>query len=372
MPLILNEDEGKILGKKQVIVPNKLVNKLKTNKNLFGKYKKTKGFKRVSAIVDDDYNKRSNRKDRVHTDDKTISFGDLKRIDYDMRHTSPNPHNLEYILPGGDDMKNWAHDTLRKMRTAVKKVQSVPQVPKLEKNPLKPKEAQKDIKMGSASVKLTENYDDDHIFYDYMEDYDAYYVLSEFFKNPKGKQDWGVLINPEMYVKALRELGRFGKLTNSTFPSKYVYQWMGIIMKNTSILGANTELAGHSNNFPGDIVAEFAERIDGIAIREDYVDGSDWLNEKGLYDWMQMPDGSDAWSDYGLEPLWKIIEEYNENLPPEKVLVLVNRALDVAHCRGDLASIFIQGGSKTLTKISEEINKGKKIIINENQLLVLK
>jgi hypothetical protein len=196
-------------------------------------------------------------------------------------------------------------------------------------------------------------------------------VLSEFFNNPNGKEDWGVLINPEMYAKALREFTQYGKLVN--FPSKYVYQWMGIIMKNTAILETNTNLAGHSMNFPGYEVAEFAEQIDGIEIGKDYSEGSKWLEEKGLYDWMEMPDGSDAWSDFGLEPLWKIFEEYDESLPPEKVLVLVNKALDVYHQRGDMASIFIQGGSKALSRIAEEIKRdGKKIYITEKQLINLK
>ena len=223
----------------------------------------------------------------------------------------------------------------------------------------------------NENKQITEDVDEEHPYYDYMEEYDAYYVLSEFFNNPNGKEDWGVLINPEMYAKALREFTQYGKLVN--FPSKYVYQWMGIIMKNTAILETNTNLAGHSMYFPGYEVAEFAEQIDGIEIGEDYSEGSKWLEEKGLYDWMQMLDGSDAWSDYGIEPLWKIFEEYDESLPPEKVLVLVNRALDVYHQRGDMASIFIQGGSKALSRIAEEIKRdGKKVYITEKQLINLK
>lgn len=225
----------------------------------------------------------------------------------------------------------------------------------------------------NENKQITESVDEEHPYWEYMGEYDAYYVLNEFFNNPQDKQDWGVLINPDMYAKALKELSRFGKLTNSTFPSKYVYQWMGIIMKNTAILEANTELAGHSMNFPGYEVAEFAERIDGIQIGTDYEEGSEWLYEKGLYDWMQMPDGSDAWSDYGIEPLWKIFEEYNEDLPPEKVLILVNRALDVYHQRGDMASIFIQGGSKALSKIAEHKNRNdKKIYLTEKQIVKIK
>ena len=145
-----------------------------------------------------------------------------------------------------------------------------------------------------------------------------------------------------------------------------------MVAKNTAILIANTNLAGHSMNFPGEEVADFAESIDGIQIGDDYDEGSEWLAEKGLYDWMSMPDGSDAWSDFGIEPLCEIIKEYNDNLPPEKVLVLVNRALDITHCRGDISSIFIQGGSKTLTKISEERKNKKKIYISEAQVIKLK
>lgn len=376
MPLILNEEEGKLLGKKQVIVPKKLVNKLKQNKDLFGKYKKTKGFKRVSAIVDDDYNKRSNRKDKIHTDDKTISFGDLKRIDHDMRHTNPNPHNLEYVLPGGDEMKNWAHDTLRKLRTSVKKVQSVPPVPKLEKEPTTPKDLQKDIKLGNATVRLTES-DDWHPYYDSIEENGVYAVLNDFFNRKTDKQQWTPLIQPEMYKKALSEFIKFGKFIH--FPTKYIYQWIGIIMNNTAKLRANTILAGHDTFLPMEELEEIVEyhpeyfknAIDkfGEINKDNYYDILEFI---GIYDWMAMPDGSDAWSDFGLKPLEKIISKYNENMAPEQTIVLINKALDCSHMRGDLSSIFIVGGSKTLTSISESIKKNRKIIVNENQLLALK
>jgi hypothetical protein len=436
MALII-EDEGKLLGKKQAKVPDKLVNKIKKNLNLFGQYKKSKGFKRASSIVDDDYNKRSNKKDKIHNGDKTLSFSDIKKIDHEYKNMSindddVNAKNLGFILPGGNDMKNWAHDTLRKMRTAVKKVPGVPQVPKLEKNPVKPKDVNKGIKMGSASVNLTENID--YFIENYYYDYGASYVFNSFLNNPNEKQNWGVLINPEMYLKALKEFTRFGKLIN--FPIKYVYQWMGIIMKNTSMLIANTDICGHSNDFPSEECENFlhnyyedgryikVEGYDKITIEvkpseviemcgENYLSAEsdnilDYINaynaenkseyrlnelridtenrkiywevesDELLYkigitgDWMVLPDGSDGISDYGIEPIMNILKEYDENLQPEKVLVMINKILDISHCRGDLASIFIVGGSKTLSNISESIKKAKKIIINESQLLVLK
>ena len=195
---------------------------------------------------------------------------------------------------------------------------------------------------------LEEDNDDWHDFYDYLEDYGVSYVLEQFYENPKGKQQWGPLINPNMYAKALREFTEYGKLIR--FPSKYIYQWMGIIMRNTATLIANTELAGHSYGYPTEDVQDFAE-YHGIELDAD-ADLSEWLDEIGLFDWMTMPDGSDAWSDYGINPIVKLIKEYNSDLPPEKVLVLINKILDIYHCRGDLSSIFVEGGTKALSSIS--------------------
>ena len=314
---------------------------------------------------------------------------------------------------------------------------------------------------------INEGYDES-VFYDYLNEYNALYVFKSFMENPKGKQNWGALINPDMYAKALREFTKYGKLIK--FPSKYVYQWMGIIMKNTAILCSNTEIAGHSTVFPYDEYEDFLlsffgndRKIDvelngstkieitpdevlklynndtiveGVVdkygqtyfpwVSQDYADRTvaaqdlerqkskfskmyeeigdyiaeynnnkrnrdkievdyktckifwvldcfELLDKIGLYDWMKMPDGSDAFSDFGIEPLLRILKEYNEDLPLEKVLVLVNKALDIYHQRGDMASIFIQGGSNILSKIAEEVEiSSKKIYITEKQIINLK
>ena len=209
MPLII-EDEGKLLGKKQAKVPDKLVNKIKQNLNLFGQYKKSKGFKRASSIVDDDYNKRSNKKDKIHNGDKTLSFSDIKKIDHEYKNMSVNDDdvnakNLGYILPGGNDMKNWAHDTLRKMRTAVKKVDGVPPVPKLETKPTKPEDVQKSVKMGNATVRLTEEqllvlkeYHDQLVF-NFDDNGEPYYK----------KDNW------QHYIDFLEKIGKYGQLPPS-------------------------------------------------------------------------------------------------------------------------------------------------------------
>ncbi len=216
MPLII-EDEGKLLGKKQAKVPDKLVNKIKKNLNLFDQYKKSKGYKRASSIVDDDYNKRSKKKDKIHNGDKTLSFSDIKKIDHEYKDMSindddANENNLGFILPGGNDMKNWAHDTLRKMRTAVKKVDAVPPVPKLEKYPTKVKDVNKDIKMGNATVRITE---------EQLLILKEYHDQQVFNFNDKGevyfqKNNW------EHYVDYLEEIGTYGMLPASKWDKSTV------------------------------------------------------------------------------------------------------------------------------------------------------
>lgn len=329
-----------------------------------------------NLATDKTYNKKGNNSDKVNGKEQGVNY---VNIDVAKKRKERWPNNPLQQMAQGGQLAYDLYDKGIKRARSQEKVQPV-EPPKPTSNAVKPPEVKvKTIEKPSGTISYNENRIikegiEDHPYYDYMEEYDAYYVLNEFFNNPQGKQDWGVLINPDMYAKALRELSRFGELTNSTFPSKYVYQWMGIIMKNTAILNVNTELAGHTQNgFPIDEVVDIAENNFGVNLEPTYEACSEWLEEQGLYDWMQMPDGSDAWSDYGLEPLWNVIKDYDESLPPEKVLVLVNRALDVYHQRGDMASIFIQGGSKVLSKIAEEIKRdGKKVYITEEQLIKLR
>ena len=57
-------------------------------------------------------------------------------------------------------------------------------------------------------------------------------------------------------------------------------------------------------------------------------------------------------SDYGLEPIMKLtMQLYNEDVP-EKKLTLLDKILNVAHQRSDLASWFIEGGSAALSDLS--------------------
>ena len=181
-----------------------------------------------------------------------------------------------------------------------------------------------------------------------------------------------------MYQKALSEFIKNGKLVN--FPIKYVYQWMGTIMRNTAILRNCTSICGHDYFIPLDEFIdvffngdqeEFNEykltltdkgRFDvrfGYMEKDEYdevVDDDDaynqFLDDHNFYDYIRLRDGSIICSDYGVRPLEELIAEYDSNMKPEQVLVLINKILDVNHQNGDLCSLFIEGGSFSQTSIT--------------------
>ena len=440
---LIFEDSEKVT-KKQIYIPQNAKKVFKAMGKIYKPYidKNLDGSKIMKSLSSDtQYNKKgdtSNKNGQKKHD--SVSVEDAKvRL---HRQEKLNPNSVEYQLYGG----KLAHDILKKGIERARGVKTVDAVKPPKPTVSKPN-VSKDLKKGRNKMKLSnpkiklesrkinESSYEESPFYEYLEEYNESYVLNRFAETPHGKQDWGVLINPSMYEKALQEFTRYGHFQR--FPTKYIYQWMGIIMKNTAILIANTNLAGHASGFNYEAVFDFIESyygdrdafLDGdekiwVEISENEImsfisddevkfpikeengihkDGQiqtaindinqdnyqyrieskdgryylvssmfDFLNDIGLYDWMVMPDGSEAWSDFGLEPLMEIINEYNSDLSPEKVIVIVNKALDVYHQRGDMASIFVEGGTEALSQISEcKENKARKIYIRENQLLKL-
>lgn len=154
MPLFLNEDETSKFGKRSLILPKDLVDHLRDQRNLYSgkEYKSLKGYKRLNAILDDDYN--AHGENTQHGDSKTISFSDAKRIDHDIRHMSQSPDNVEYAMIGGDRMRDFVSNSLDSLRNSVRPVKAVPEVPKLSKKDVMPQDIKKSVKIGNAEVEL--------------------------------------------------------------------------------------------------------------------------------------------------------------------------------------------------------------------------
>lgn len=379
---IIFEDSAKVT-KKQIPIPQHAKKVFQAMKKIYEPYldKNIPGSKILKSLGSDKkYNKKGAN---AQTNGKEIKQDSVNVNDAKVRLHRMNklPKNsIQYQLNGGELAANIYRKGIERAR-GTKEVEAVKPPKPTSNAELKPSVTKsEEIKAPSGKITYTvtaenrvikESLDEEHPFYEYLEEYNVDYVLDDFFENPKGKQSWGVLINPEMYAKALREFTQYGKLVN--FPTRYIYQWMGIIMKNTAILETNSAISGHREYGFYYEIADYANEHFGIEIEPNYESCYDWLENQGLYDWMEMPDGHFAVTDYGTEPLFKIIEEYNEDLPPEKVLVLVNRALDVYHMQGPICSIFIQGGTKSLDKIAEHTQKSKKkIYITEKQIVRLK
>ena len=192
--------------------------------------------------------------------------------------------------------------------------------------------------------KLNESFES---IYDVYDDYQIYDLLSEFEKDKRNGitvKQWN-LIPAQQYHTLLKRYMASPEMAR--IPYNVVYNWFMTVVKNAISIEYITQLAGHSQFFPVDDVMDyFGKEIN------DYDDGSEYLESIGFYDWCKLPDGTDAWSDYGLKPLFKIINEYKPNASAEEILILINRCLDVVHWRGDLSSAFIQGGKKSCDYIS--------------------
>ena len=57
-------------------------------------------------------------------------------------------------------------------------------------------------------------------------------------------------------------------------------------------------------------------------------------------------------SDYGLNPLLKLLGQLMRETKPEQKLVTIDRMLNVVHQRSDIASWFVEGGSRALSQLS--------------------
>jgi hypothetical protein len=189
--------------------------------------------------------------------------------------------------------------------------------------------------------------EDWHPVYDIYEDYTVSDLLYEFLRDKEAgipQKRWN-LIPAQQYHNLLKRY--MDNPSTARIPDSIVKNWFeNIIMKNAVSIEYITQLAGHSQYFPSDDMdIVFGEPMD-------YSEGWRKLDEEGFYDWCKLPDGSDGWSDYGIGPIFKVIQEYNQSMEGWQVLILINRVLDIAHCRGDLASAFIQGGSHSCDYIS--------------------
>lgn len=197
------------------------------------------------------------------------------------------------------------------------------------------------------------------------------------------------LLNPIQYKRALMEFIKYGELIK--FPIKIIEKWKQDIIYNSILLSVLTDINGHGEYFPFDHfndVFNLEERIekqqynlftgeaDPIIIKGDYdkwreqryneTKNKEYLIDDSFHSVIEYLDevldmdeyipffsnGQPVLSDYGIEPIFKLIKVLIYEDDPNQILVIINKILDVAHQRSDLPEIFIEGGSKSQWEIS--------------------
>lgn len=344
--------------------------------------KSVEGYKRLVNIIN------------MNDNEGGILYNEMKRIKNFFDNYNGSRDSVNYILNGGEPMENWVRNTLN---TAIETVKGFKQAKamgglnnsfrkehtkdRIVKPPKETKIKMSDINKNLLNVagsgfkitkpnKIKSSVNEVKTLDEIWEDGECtpYNILSEFKYEHQGKNDtinWKPLIKPQQYQNALRNYMQYGDAMR--FPERYIDEWLEIIARNLVKLNSCTELAGHSAYWPNedfdDVYGEeydewYEENKDDLPNSVINLDKDDegvkfeFLETIGFFDYLKLPDGSDAWSDYGIEPIGKILREYRDDMTPGEKLVLINRCLDVGHYRGDLASAFIEGGNESCAQIS--------------------
>jgi len=115
------------------------------------------------------------------------------------------------------------------------------------------------------------------------------------------------------------------------------------ILTNIARLQASTEMMGHTSYDPR---PEIEENF-GITFTDE-----EWDN--WMADYFTNKHGNWLISDYGLRPLKNLYHVIFNAKTPEEKLYACDKALNVVHRRGDLAEMFVEGGTATLEAIATQ------------------
>ena len=187
-------------------------------------------------------------------------------------------------------------------------------------------------------------------FWEYYQKYCPERLLLQFRESKTKIKEWD-LIPCEQYHNLLKRY--MENPIGARIPDDIVTNWIMLICKNLAQLISIEKFYGRCSNFPYSAIDKYYN------IKEHYDSNEEnlklYMNElffSGFYKWAKSPQGTPAWNDLGFPRVYKILKEYREDMDPGDKLILVNRCLDVIHGRGLMAEYFIEGGEKSLIRIS--------------------
>ncbi len=177
----------------------------------------------------------------------------------------------------------------------------------------------------------------DNLYDVYREEIDN--ILQEYFSENRvagSKMSWSVI--PFNQIKRIwQDYALYGIVRNERGMDNIVEQIVKIFAK----LCASTDLAGHGQFFD---IEEYLEE-NGYP----HINGDNW----DFYESFLNTEYGSPVSDYGIKPIYSLIEKLENAKTAEEKLLIVDRILNVIHRRGDLSKLFIEGGVQSLDNLSE-------------------
>jgi hypothetical protein len=167
-------------------------------------------------------------------------------------------------------------------------------------------------------------------------------IMNEFYSQSHSmgsKMSWSVI--PFAKLKRIWEdYSTYGFVRNE----KGLEEIKEKILKNLTRLEASTMLSGHTPMS----MEELSEAGEFEPINEE--ENPELANDF-YWNFLNTEYGSPI-SDYALKPLWDLAFKLIKTTNHEEMLLLIDRMLNICHMRGDLASLFVEGGSAALSELS--------------------
>lgn len=174
-----------------------------------------------------------------------------------------------------------------------------------------------------------------YAYYDVVSDQLS--LMLEAFRSGRYQYAPWTVVPKARLVKIWNDFAKTG-LVRDTKGLEQIAQTM---IRNTARLELNTELAGHTQTEPRDVLVNHG--FEGEIDEKDFERFVDWA--------VDLPQGGWRISD-GMGVLIQLCVELVEQTDPVKKLVLIDRMLNFVHMRNDMAANYVEGGRVTLSGLS--------------------
>lgn len=129
---------------------------------------------------------------------------------------------------------------------------------------------------------------------------------------------------------------------------KLIDEFESIIRRNVAKLDLNTEYCGHGSHYPDE------DRLEDYGLSIADIDGTNREMDELTYNYFEdRKIGQLRISDYAIPKLAKLVDKMRRTNKYDEKLVLIDQVLNIVHQRSDLASWFVEGGSRSLSQLSD-------------------